>query len=268
MRLAPLVVAMVVGACYPTTTRPAFLPLPAAEVTEIELPVPGATSALAVLLDQDSIPVRRTEPKDGWLETGWFDAQTLRPTGRRPLGSDIVRVRAWIDPSRPNYSNVTVETVYRPVADPSRPGRELEEQVPHNNPVSGRITLVLAQLARAYGGVDTTAHPATDSAKSGRRDTTTIRSPADSATKNPAAAPVKKKLGADSILKKPALDSATKKPATDTVVKKPVADSTRKPQPDTSGTPVPLSAARGLRAPQALPGPQLRPGSRRSRGSR
>ncbi|MGH7593973.1 MAG: hypothetical protein ACRELE_09005 [Gemmatimonadales bacterium] len=139
--------------CYPTTTRPAFLPEASAPIAEIELAVPQATRAAALALNADSIPIRRTEPKDGWLESEWFDATTLRPTNRRRLGPDVVKVRAWIDPSRPNFSNVTIETVYRPLADPSRTDRELERQVPVNHRVEGKVLVALGELRKAYGGV-------------------------------------------------------------------------------------------------------------------
>lgn len=141
--------------CYPTTTRPSFLPQPSAVIAEVELAVPQATRALALALDADSIPVRRTEAKDGWLESEWFDVKTRRPTTQRRLGLDVVKVRAWVDPSRPNHSNITVETVYRPAADPSRTGRELERQVPSTHPIAGRMVALGIQLSKTYGGVST-----------------------------------------------------------------------------------------------------------------
>jgi hypothetical protein len=148
--------------CFPTTTRPSFLPEPAAATVEVELGVPQATRALALALDADSIPVRRTEAKDGWLETEWFDARTRRPTRQRKVGPDVVKIRAWADPSRPNHSNLTVETVYRPVADPSRSDRELEQQVPSTHPIAGRVVAVTLALAKLYGGVtDSVIAPAT-----------------------------------------------------------------------------------------------------------
>ena len=156
-------------ACYPTTTRPAFLPMPTASIAEVELGIPQATRAVAVAFDADSIPIRRTEAKDGWLESDWFDAVTLRPTTRRRLGPDVVKVRVWIDPSRPNYSNITAETVYRPLADPSRADRELEQEVPVNHPVSARVLIILGQLTRQYGGV------AIDTTKTVKPDTATKR---------------------------------------------------------------------------------------------
>ena len=141
--------------CYPTTTRPSFLPQPSAVIAEVELPVPQATRALALALDADSIPVRRTEAKDGWLESDWFDVSTRRPTTHRKLGLDVVKVRAWVDPSRPNHSNITVETVYRPVADPSRTDRDLEQQVPATHPIAGRMVALGIRLSKTYGGVST-----------------------------------------------------------------------------------------------------------------
>ncbi|MES2123600.1 MAG: hypothetical protein V4503_02815 [Gemmatimonadota bacterium] len=151
-RRATIPFLLLVAACYPTTTRPATLPLPSASVSEWELSVREATQELALALDADSIPVRRTEPGDGWLETGWFDAATLRPTQRRPLGDGIVRLRAWIDPGKPNYSSVTVETVYRPFDDPSRESRALEQVVVANHPVALRVNRILAALSKKFGG--------------------------------------------------------------------------------------------------------------------
>lgn len=152
-----LFVVLAITACHPTTTRPAFLPLPSASVVEWQLTVREATQELALALDADSIPVRRTEPGDGWLETEWFDAVTLQPTKRRPLGDGVVRVRAWIDPSKPNHSNVTVETVYRPLADPSRDERSLESVVVANHPVALRVGLVLNTLTKKFGEVPDSA---------------------------------------------------------------------------------------------------------------
>lgn len=138
--------------CYPSTTRPSFTPVPDAAVVEWELFVPEAMRTLALALDADSIPVTRTEPADGWLETSWFDARTLKPTKRRPLGEEVVRLRAWAEPSRPNHSAITVELVYRPLADPSREGRTLERQVNATHPVAQRVAALLARLTKTHGG--------------------------------------------------------------------------------------------------------------------
>jgi hypothetical protein len=117
---------------------------------ELELFVPEATREVARALDQDSIPVERTEARDGWLETAWFDARTMRPTNAWPVGPDVVKVRAFVDPGRPNHSVITVETVYRPVADPSRAGRELERQVPANHPVAIKVAIAINRLVQTH----------------------------------------------------------------------------------------------------------------------
>lgn len=143
---------LALAACYPSTTRPALTPVPDAALVEWDLFVPEAMRTLALALDADSIPVSRTEPDDGWLETSWFDARTLKPTKRRPLGEEVVRLRAWAEPSRPNHSAVTVELVYRPVADPSRDGRTLERQVNAAHPVAQRVSALLARLNTLHGG--------------------------------------------------------------------------------------------------------------------
>ncbi len=138
-------------ACYPTTTRPRLVPVPEALTAEIALFVPAATRALAVALDADSIPVSRTEPDDGWLETPWFDAATLQPTNARILGPDVVKVRAFVDPGRPNHAVMTIEVVHRPLADPSQDPRALERHVAGEHPVANRVRMVVEALKVTYG---------------------------------------------------------------------------------------------------------------------
>lgn len=137
--------------CHPTTTRPSFLPIPEAARVEIQLSPREATTRLAETLRADSIPAGTVHVRDGWLETRWFDAGSGALTHRRPIGPDVVRVRGWSDPGRPGYAVLTVETVYRPLADPSLPPRELEREVPRDNPTSARVRAALKALADRYG---------------------------------------------------------------------------------------------------------------------
>jgi hypothetical protein len=142
-----------VAACQPNTTRPSFTPLPEAAGTELRLPVPEATRRLAEALKADSIPPRRVRLRDGYIETDWFDSRSGRVLrGQRAVGSRIVRVRAWADPARPGSSQLTVETLYRPLLDPSLPDRELERQVPRDHPVAVKVVATLKKLVDRFGG--------------------------------------------------------------------------------------------------------------------
>lgn len=146
MRSAVTMIALALAACYPATSRPDLQPVPGAFRVEVEMFVPEATRALALALHDDSIPIRRTVPEDGWLESEWIDFATMQPTRRRPLGVDVVRVRAFITPGRANHSIIEVETVYRPMVSPARPDRTLEQQVPTGHPVAVRVQQALERL--------------------------------------------------------------------------------------------------------------------------
>jgi hypothetical protein len=150
--LRVVVCAVAIGACRPNTTRPPFPPQPEAAGTEVRLSVREATRRFAEALRADSLPVRKVELRDGYLETSWFNAGTKRPTRGRPIGSKVVRIRAWADPARPGSSQLTIETVYRPLADPSLPERELEQEVAPDHPVALKMVALLKQLVQRYGG--------------------------------------------------------------------------------------------------------------------
>ncbi len=149
--------------CDPNTTRPAVVPLPDAAGAELRLPPGQATRSLAEALRGDSVPIRRVAIRDAYIESGWFDVRTRRPTAaRRALGPGVVQVRAWADPARPGSSQLVVETTYRLLLDPSLPQRELERQVPRNHPVAVDVEGVLRRLVERYGGPP--AEPAPTSA--------------------------------------------------------------------------------------------------------
>ncbi len=145
-------------ACSPATTRPYYPPVTGAAQAEVELEVKSATGALADVLKSDSLPVTRVEVRDGFIETAWFDARTKQPTHARRLGPEVVQVRAWVDPTRSGYSRLTVETIYRPLADPSRSPRDLDRQVPADHPVGKRMEEIVTELAKLYAGADATGN--------------------------------------------------------------------------------------------------------------
>ena len=150
-----LLLVILSSGCKPYTPRPYFPPVTGAAKTEIFLDVPTATTILSEILDTDSLPVTRVEKRDGYIETAWFNATTKSPARARPLGPDIVRVRAWVDPSRRGHSWITVETVYRPFADPALDPRDLDVQVPADHAVGKRMTEIVTELAKLYQPIST-----------------------------------------------------------------------------------------------------------------
>ncbi len=161
-------VLAVLAGCQASTTRPFFQPLPAAAITEVRLGVREATQVLAAAFVSDSVPVARVEERDGYLETGWLDAKTLQLSHSQPLGQDIVRIRAWIGPTKPGSSEYQIETVYRLILDPSRPERELESEVPPDHPVSMLVAGVIRRLTERFGD-PTTLPPVTPPVPAGAK---------------------------------------------------------------------------------------------------
>ena len=164
-------------ACQPATTRPTFAPLPAAEEAVVDLNVQEATTAVAQALVDDSIPVTRVEPRDGYMETGWFIAASGTPTTIRPLGDSVVRVRGWVNAYGKTRGSLRVETAVRPLANPALPPRELDRQAPKTNPAAIRVARVLEAMARRYPvpgaePVAAPARPAVDSTKPVTADST------------------------------------------------------------------------------------------------
>jgi len=153
---------MAIASCQPYSTRPAFGPLPGAAEAVVDLDVASATTVLAEQMRSDSIPVSRVEPKDGYLETEWFSAVTGRPTDERVLGDSIVRVRGWVNAYGQERGSIRVETVIRPLANPSLPPRELDRQAPIDNPVVVRVATILTDMAKRYPvpGADEPTTPA------------------------------------------------------------------------------------------------------------
>lgn len=147
---ALLLAVLVVAGCKTATTRPYYPPVTGAPSTEIELNVREATHALAEVLKGDTIPLLKVEPRDGVIESAWFDVATKKATGARRIGAGVVRIRAWVNPSRPNHSQIILETVYRPLADPSLPDRDLDRQVPPDHVIGKRMTEIITELTKLY----------------------------------------------------------------------------------------------------------------------
>jgi hypothetical protein len=225
-----LVGAILLLSCRATTSRPTYLPVPTAAVAEVELGIVEATRALAEGLAVDSIALRKIKESDGFIDSGWLDARTLEHTGARPLGKDVVRVRAWVNPAKQFWSELEVEAVYRPLADPSLPERELDVPLPDDHPLQRRIAGVIRKMIVLYGDADALKEFETRPANKLMADSTAR---ADSLKLHPESLRVKPGvLKPDSLRAKP--DTVKAKPDTvrvkpDTVKPKPVPTKPTKP---------------------------------------
>ena len=148
-------VLLLLLSCRATTTRPYYLPIPTAAVAEIELEIPEATRVLAEALARDSIALSVIREQDGFIDSGWLAAGTLEKTSARPLGQDVVRVRAWVNPSKQFWSELVIEATYRPFDDPSRPERELEAPLPDDHALQRKLAGVIRRLVEQHGDPST-----------------------------------------------------------------------------------------------------------------
>ena len=115
--------------CTPITTRPDFRPDPRALVVILDARPERVTAALDSLVPAESLEVAHSNVRDGYVETAWHDTQARRPRHHeREIGNlaATVKIRFWADPWVPGQTRLTVEPVYRPRSDPSRPERNLE----------------------------------------------------------------------------------------------------------------------------------------------
>ena len=141
-----LILALLLAAACARNGQPPYQPMPEAKRAEIELDPQEATKKLAEAMTGAGLPVTSVATREGFVETAWFDSATMKPAGGRPLGTKEVRVRAWVMPYRYGWSEITMEAVYRPIADPSLPPRELERSVPFGHPARVKVREILQQL--------------------------------------------------------------------------------------------------------------------------
>lgn len=121
-------VVLVAAACSPVTTRPAFRPVP--QATQILLVGDPAevTRHAAAWLGAAGVPTVHVSEIDRYIETDWYVPP--RDSGVAQAFPFRVKTRLWVDPGGSGRSRAVIETVYRPMEDPSRPARDREIAVP------------------------------------------------------------------------------------------------------------------------------------------
>jgi len=126
------VVALLLS-CTPVTTRPDFRPDPRALVIILDARPERVTAVLDSLVPAESLEVAHANVRDGYVETAWHDTQAHRTRRHEREITNLaatVKIRFWADPWVPGQTRLTVEPVYRPRYDPSRPERDLEVIAP------------------------------------------------------------------------------------------------------------------------------------------
>jgi hypothetical protein len=127
---------LLLAACTPVTSRPPFLPYPQAQVAVIDAPPTQLVPEAVGWLTSQGLRVQWSSPQDGYVETAWYDVRSRQSVEGQTDPGDLlntVKIRCWADPNVPGKSQLTVEAVYRPLLDPSRPERDLEEVVPQGS---------------------------------------------------------------------------------------------------------------------------------------
>ena len=122
-------ICVLLAACTPITTRPDFRPDPRALAVTLDARPERVTAALDSLVPAESLEVAHSNVRDGYVETAWYDTQAHRTRHHEREITSLsatVKIRFWADPWVPGQTRLTVEPVYRPRSDPSRPERNLE----------------------------------------------------------------------------------------------------------------------------------------------
>jgi len=127
---------LLAAACNPATTRPVFMPLPEAPSVVLYARPPRVAAEVQTWLVAQGLKVEVASVQDAYVETAW---------------AGTFKIRCWADPDAPGKSRLTVEAVYRPVLDPSRPERDLEVLVPPEHEAAKLVDRMIGDLKKKLG---------------------------------------------------------------------------------------------------------------------
>ncbi len=112
----------------------------------LDLPAGAVTESLATSLRRVGVVVRTSEPREGYLESQWFDVQAHRAASD-PFDrlDSIVKLRFFADPAF-GHTRLFAECVVRIAWDPSVPQRDLERTPAQGHPGLALLDSVLAVM--------------------------------------------------------------------------------------------------------------------------
>ncbi len=132
--------------------RPRYQPFAGSVSDTIPAPPDDVIRALELLVRAESLPLRQSSAREGYLETGWFNAETGRWGGGASLNTkEVARIRFWTDEVREGTSIVVGEAATRRIVDPSVADRETETRVPDGHAADSILRRVLDSLRARTG---------------------------------------------------------------------------------------------------------------------
>src|SRR5262249_16381950 len=132
------------------SVRPTYQPFPQAPADTVAADGIIALEEAAERIVARGFTLRVHAPREGFLETHWFDLVARK---RATVASDPnppVRLRLFADPATPTSTKLTIETVYRRTLDPSLPEREAELMVPVGSPGDTLARNLLAEVKKLH----------------------------------------------------------------------------------------------------------------------
>jgi hypothetical protein len=144
------------AACATGGQRPRYGAVPESHLLTVRQPSDSVVVRLTDRARALGLPIVRSAPREGYIETGWYDVARGQPTAAPFSRLDsIVRYRVFADPVQ-GHTRILIECVRRIAWDPSTPERELERMVPPAHPgtalIDSLLDTVRADTLRAPGG--------------------------------------------------------------------------------------------------------------------
>jgi hypothetical protein len=141
-----LTLAAVALACAAGGIRPRLLPAPGAVMLVLDLPAAEVTDSLAAAARRAGLMLFAVAPREGYVETRWFDLDA-HATTRPPFDrlERVVKLRFFADPVA-GRTRLFAECVVRIAWDPSVPERDLERMPPAGHPGRALLDSVLVVM--------------------------------------------------------------------------------------------------------------------------
>lgn len=141
--IAGAAAGLVAAACATGGLRPRYGAVPKSVLLILPDSADTTIVQLTARVRELGLTVVRSVPREGYLETGWYDADLKQPTGEPYARLDrVVKLRFFADPSQ-GRTRLLAECVRRIAWDPSMPPHDLERMVPDDHPGRALLDSVL-----------------------------------------------------------------------------------------------------------------------------